>query len=91
MSIQTLHAVSVRHGTIEDNGLNWAKVGTLSEEVQDKQGFQGQQFVEYSVDSSKAKVLATKLNGKLPASLDFKIGIKIEKGKPMMVLEDLAE
>ena len=76
MSIQTLNAVYVRHGVIEDNNFHWAKVGTLSEEVHTKEGFQGQQFVEYSVDSENAKALASRLHGKLPATLDFDIAIK---------------
>lgn len=91
MSIQTLNAVYVRHGVIEDNGFYWAKVGTLSEEIQSKKGFQGQQFVEYSVDSDSAKSLAQKLDGQLPAALDFEISIKVEKGKPVMVLSGIKE
>ena len=91
MSIQTLNAVYVRHGVIEDNNFHWAKVGTLSEEVHTKDGFQGQQFVEYSVDSENAKSLASRLHGKLPATLDFDIAIKVEKGKPVMVLSGISE
>lgn len=91
MSIQTVNAVYVRHGVIEDNGFYWAKVGTLSEEVQSKKGFQGQQFIEYAVDSDHAKSLAQQLDGKLPATIDFDIGIKVEKGKPVMVLSGIAD
>jgi|TARA_R110000744_G_C19367798_1_gene562104 hypothetical protein len=91
MSIQTLNAVYVRHGVIEENDFYWAKVGTLSEDVQSKKGFQGQQFIEYSVDSESARRLAQQLDGKLPASIDFDIAIKVEKGKPVMVLSGIAD
>ena len=91
MSIQTLNAVYIRHGIIEENQFPWAKVGTLSAEVSEKQGFQGQQFIEYSVDSENALKLARHLHGKLPAQIDFEINIKVEKGKPVMVLSGIAE
>ena len=90
MSIQSLNAVYVRHGVIEENGFYWAKVGTLSDEVQSKKGFQGQQFIEYAVDAENAKSLANQLDGKLPAMLDFDIAIKVEKGKPVMVLAGIS-
>lgn len=90
MPKQTLNAVYLRHGIIEENNFAWAKVGTLSDEIQDKNGFQGQQFIEYAVDADNAKSLAKQLHGQLPAAIDFEIAIKVEKGKPVMVLSGIA-
>ena len=89
MSALTLNAVSVRHGQIED-GPYWAKIGILDEEVQDKKNFSGQQFIEYPVDGEVAKTVAMDTSRKVPGELQFKTGIKVVSGKPMMVITGLA-
>lgn len=85
MSLLTVNAINMRHGQIED-GPYWLKIGTLSEEIDKRNGFEGQQFIEFPVDAENAKRLATSLKGQLPASLDCTTGIKMVSGKPMMVI-----
>ena len=88
MSVLALNAINIRHGQIED-GPYWAKIGTVTEEVEERNGFQGQQFIEFPIDSQVSKKLAHQIQGLLPASLEFTTGIKVQAGKPTMVITGL--
>lgn len=78
-----LHALSVRFGQIDD-GPYWCKVNTLESEIINKQGFAGQQVVEYSVDGEKAKEIASQLKNVVPAAVDFQMSVTVQSGKPVL-------
>ena len=83
-----LHALSVRHGQIED-GPYWAKVNIISDEVENVRGFSGQRVIEYPVDADSAKKISDKLTGTVPANFDFLMTVKPVSGKPTLIIESL--
>ena len=90
MSVLTLDVRNFRHGQIED-GPYWAKVGTLSEEITQNQGFEGQQFIEYPVDVNVSKKIAQELKGIVPGEIQFQTGVRVQGGKPVMMIVGLAQ
>lgn len=80
-----LHALSVRHGQIED-GPYWCKLNTLNDEVITRKGFHGQEVVEYSVETSHAKEFADKVSALCPGPVSCDAVVMTQGGKPVIKL-----
>jgi len=83
--------INMRFGVIEDNGLAWCKLGTLSDEIENDSNFSGQRFIEFSVDSSSASRVSSSLRGKIPCEVDLITSVRVKKGVPTMVVTGIAE
>ena len=89
MSKTTLNVLNVAHGQIED-GPYWAKIQTLSDELESRRGFHGQQVITFSVDGENAKKVAEAVTQVAPSPVDFLTSLRVTGGKPVMIISGLA-
>lgn len=89
MSNLVLNVVNIRYGVIEDNGMPWCKVATISDEIENVDGFAGQRLIEFSVDKTVAAQIPNQIRTKLPAEIEFKTSMQVKKGAPTLVIVGL--